>query len=132
MGHEPITRFNTFQHTSTYLGVPALLSLWFLILLSTLFLHIKKKNPYFWLLWVFAAVHGLFSSCGARASHCAGFSCGGAQALGARASVVAAHGLSSCGSRALEHRLSSCGAWRLPCTFEIFLYQGSNPSLLHW
>ena len=43
MGREPITRFNTFQHTSTYLGVPALRSLWFLILLSTLFLHIKKK-----------------------------------------------------------------------------------------
>ena len=60
--------------------------------------------------------------CGARASHCGGFSCCGAQALGARASVVVAHGLSSCGSRALERRLSSCGAraqllrglWDLP------------------
>ena len=48
--------------------------------------------------------------CGARASHCGGFSCCGAQALGTRASVVVAHGLSSCGSRALERRLSSCGA----------------------
>ena len=38
--------------------------------------------------------------CGARASHCSGFSCCGAQALGARASVVVAHGLSSCGARA--------------------------------
>ena len=40
--------------------------------------------------------------CGARASHCGGFSCCGARALGARASVVVAHGLSSClaGSRA--------------------------------
>ena len=48
--------------------------------------------------------------CGARASHCGGFSCCGAQALGTRASVVVAHGLSSCGSRALQRRLSSCGA----------------------
>ena len=51
-----------------------------------------------------------FSSCGARASHCGGFSCCGAQALGARDSVVVACGLSSCVSRALEHRFSSCGA----------------------
>ena len=52
---------------------------------------------------------GLFSSwgewellpgCGARASHCCGFSCG-AQALGSL-------GFSSCSSQALEHRLSSC------------------------
>ena len=47
--------------------------------------------------------------CGARASHCGGFSCYGARALGARASVVVVHGLSSCGSQALEGRLSSCG-----------------------
>ena len=45
---------------------------------------------------------GLLSSCGARASHCGGFSCG-AQALGFLA-------FSSCSSRAPEHRLSSCGA----------------------
>ena len=38
--------------------------------------------------------------CGARASHCGGFSSCGAQALGAWASVVVARGLSSCGSRA--------------------------------
>ena len=38
--------------------------------------------------------------CGARASHCGGFSCCGAQALGAWASVVVARGLSSCGSQA--------------------------------
>ena len=49
--------------------------------------------------------------CGARVSHCGGFSCGGAQAVGARASVVVAHRLSSCGTWALEHRLSSSGAW---------------------
>ena len=49
--------------------------------------------------------------CGARASHCGGFSCCGAWALGVWASVVAAHRLSSCGLRALELRLSCCGAW---------------------
>ena len=48
--------------------------------------------------------------CGARASHCGGFSCCGARALGAQASVVVARGLSSCGSRTLECRLSSCGS----------------------
>ena len=51
-----------------------------------------------------------FSSHGAWASHCDGFSCCGAQALGVWASVVVEHGLSSCGLRALERRLSSCGA----------------------
>ena len=48
--------------------------------------------------------------CGARASHCGGFSCCGARALGSWASVVVARGLSSYSSRALEHRLGSCGA----------------------
>ena len=60
--------------------------------------------------------------CGARASHCGGFSCCGARALGAQASVAVARGLSSCGSRALERRISSCdarasllcGMWDLP------------------
>ena len=63
-----------------------------------------------------------FSSCGARASHCGGFSCCRARALGAWASVVVAHGLSRCGSQALERSLSSCGTraqllhgmWDLP------------------
>ena len=36
--------------------------------------------------------------CGARASHCGGFSCCGARALGVWASVVVTHQLSSCGS----------------------------------
>ena len=49
--------------------------------------------------------------CGARASHCSGFSFCRAQALGTRASVVVVHRLSSCGSRATERRLSSCGTW---------------------
>ena len=35
---------------------------------------------------------GATLGCGARASHCGGFSCCGAQALGAQASVVAARG----------------------------------------
>ena len=48
--------------------------------------------------------------CGARASHCGGFSSCGARALGAQALVVVARGLSSCGVRALERRLSSFGA----------------------
>ena len=56
-------------------------------------------------LWLQRA--GATLRCGARASHCGGFSCCGARALGARASVVAARGLSSCGSRALGRRLSS-------------------------
>ena len=38
--------------------------------------------------------------CGARASHCDGFSSCRAQALGTQASVVVAHELSSCGARA--------------------------------
>ena len=72
--------------------------------------------------WAFLQLRGATLHCGARASHCSGFSRCGAQALGAWASVVAARGLSSCGSRALECRLSSCGAraqllrgmWDLP------------------
>ena len=46
---------------------------------------------------------GLLCSCGARASHCRGFSCWGAWAL-------EGHRLSSCGSRALALRLRSCGS----------------------
>ena len=61
--------------------------------------------------------------CGARASHCGGFSCCGARALGTRASVVVARrpqssrasvvivcGLSSCGARAQL----LCSMWDLP------------------
>ena len=73
---------------------------------------------YLWLRWVFVdgsglslvAASGATLPCGARASHCGGFSCCEAQALGARASVVVPFGLSSCGSQALERRLSSCGS----------------------
>ena len=44
----------------------------------------------------------VFSSRGAQASHCSGFSCCRAQALGHM-------GFSSCRSPVLEHRLNSCG-----------------------
>ena len=62
--------------------------------------------------------------CGARASHCSGYSCCRAWALGMQASVVAARGpqgvqasvvatcgLSTCSSWDLECWLSSCGSW---------------------
>ena len=55
-----------------------------------------------------------YSSSGAWASHCGGFS----WSTGSRASVVAARGLSSCGV-CLEPR-------------GIFPDQGLNPHLLHW
>ena len=51
----------------------------------------------------FVAVHGFFSSCGARALRLS--SCG-AQAPEHMGSVVAA-----CGTLVVERRLSSCGAW---------------------
>ena len=51
------------------------------------------KNKFIYFIYLFLAALGL--RCGARASHCGGFSCCRAQALGARASVVVA-----CGSRA--------------------------------
>ena len=70
-----------------------------------LYLFIYFENFIYLLFYILVAV-GL--CCGARISHCGGFSCCGARALGAWASVVVAHGLSSCGSRAIEHRLSSC------------------------
>ena len=52
-----------------------------------------KLINYFWLHWVFIAVHGLslvvvsggYSSLWCAASHCGGFSCCGARALGTRA-----------------------------------------------
>ena len=76
---------------------------------------------------LFLAALGL--RCGARASHCGGFSCWAAWALGTWASVVVARGLSSCGTWAsvvVAHGLScsaACG---------IFPDQGLNPCPLHW
>ena len=64
--------------------------------------------------------------CGARASHCGGFSSCGARALGMRASVVVARGLQSTGSVVVVHGLSCSAAGG------IFPDQGSNPCPLHW
>ena len=66
--------------------------------------------------WLFSncSEQGLLSSCGARASHCSGFSCCRAQAVGLRASAAVAQGC-SCSS--------ACG---------IFPAQGLNPCPLHW
>ena len=66
--------------------------------------------------WAFSSCgeRGATLHCGARASHCGGFSCCGAQALGARAPVVVVHGLSC---------PAACGN---------FPDQGSNPCPLHW
>ena len=70
--------------------------------------------------------NGVLSSCGARVSHCSGFSCWGAQALGTQASVALAPGLWSTGSIAPEHGLSCSAA----CV--IFPDQGSNLCTLHF
>ena len=62
-------------------------------------------------------LHGLFSSCGARAFHC--FSC--------------REGFHYCSFQSLEHRLSSCGSWAWSsAACEIFPDQGLNLYLLHW
>ena len=55
--------------------------------------------------WAFSrcSKQGLRSSCGARASHCGGFSCHRAR--------FSTCGLQSCSSQAPEHRLTSCGTW---------------------
>ena len=86
------------------------------------------KWIYFWLRWVFVVAHGLslvavgrdYSSCGARASRCGGFSCCRAQALGCQ-------GFSSFSSRALVHRLSGCAHGRsCSAACGIFLDQALN------
>ena len=95
---------------------------------------LKYLFIYFWLHWVFVAALGLSLlrradatlCCGARASHCGGFSCCGAQALGAQASVVVDRGLYSAGSVVVAHGL--CGS----AACGIFPDQGSNPCPLHW
>ena len=71
------------------------------------------------ILWLRCA--GASLRCGARISHCGGFSCCGAQTVGAWASVVVARGLSSCGSRAVDHRLRSFGipAQWLRCVWDL-------------
>ena len=87
--------------------------------INPLDIFLKIYFIYFWLCWVFVAMHrlsivaarGATLRCSVRASHCSGFSHCGAWALGEQASVVVACGLSRCCSWALERRLSSCGAW---------------------
>ena len=72
-------------------------------------------------LWLWHVVDSSLH-CGARASHCSGFSCGGAQALGMWASVAAA----CAGSVVVVHGIScstACG---------IFPDQGLNLCPLHW
>ena len=92
---------------------------WYCYLLNILFYFIF----YFWLCWVFVAVHGLSlvaSSGGCSLFRCAGFSLWWLLLLQSTDSRPA--GFSSCGSQALEHRCSSCGArayllcgmWDLP------------------
>ena len=86
------------------------------------FIYFFNKSIYLFILaalglrcctWAFSSCGErglLFLRCGARASHCGGFSCCGARALGTWASVVVACGLSSCGALAqLLH-----GMWDLP------------------
>ena len=77
-----------------------------------IFGHIGSSLLLAGFLWLWRA--GTTLRCGARASHCGGFSCCRARALGPQASVVAACGLRSCGMQALEHvGFSSCNAWAL-------------------
>ena len=85
-----------------------MLRLSFLLLLLLFFGCVESSLLHAGFLYLWRA--GATLHCGARASHCGGFSCCGARALGLWASVVGARRLSSCGSQALEHRLSSCGA----------------------
>ena len=89
---------------------------------------------YFWLRWVFVAVHGLslvVASGGHSSLRWVGFSLWWllllrSRAPGAWVSVVVAWGLQSAGSAVVAHGLScsmACG---------IFPDQGSNPCPLHW
>ena len=69
-------------------------------------------NLFFWLRWVFVAVHGLslvVASRGYSSLWCTGFSLQWLLLLHSTGSRCA--GFSSCGTPALERRLSSCGAW---------------------
>ena len=88
---------------------------------SSISKFLKIDNFFFFLVvlgiclcvWAFSSCdeQGLLSNCGARASHCGGFSCCGAQLLGTWASEDVAWGLSSCGSWALEHEFNKSGTW---------------------
>ena len=100
-----------------------------------LFLMINLKKKHFFVALGLRCCMRAFSSCskqgttvccGARASHCGGFSCFEAQALGARASVVNSMWALECGPAVVVHGVSCskvCG---------IFLDQRSNSYPLHW
>ena len=104
----------SFEGSLYFLYTSLLLALWCTDIFPSLLFVLSHLN---WVVctsevfnfFFFWAVLGLL--CGARASHCSGFSCCGARALGAWASVAVACRLSSCGLWALEHGLSSCGTW---------------------
>ena len=73
-------------------------------------------------------LHGFFSSCDARASHCSAF------LLWSTAPGCA--GFISCGSQVLEHRQAQWSQRKSlvsPCVAHGILWdQGSNPCVLHW
>ena len=99
-------------HQSSIKQLAEILEILFIYLFIYIYLFIFNKFIY--VINLFLAVLGVrcfvwtFSGCGergllccgARASHCGGFSCCRARALGAWASVVLARRLSSCGSQA--------------------------------
>ena len=121
------------EYKETNLGCghsKAMVNKWCLFLQSPMvffflffFLNLFYLFIYFWLCWVFVAVHGLslvVASGGYSSLHCAGFSLQWLLLLQSTGSSCM--GFSSCGSWALECRLSSCGAraqlvcgmWDLP------------------
>ena len=113
------------EFSSTVLLVPSLLGAWkphtlslffFLNCASLFYCYYYfgcSRSSFLQVGFPLVAWAGATLRCGARASHCGGFSCCGAQALGARASVVAPHRLSSCGSWALELKSFSSSSWSL-------------------
>ena len=85
---------------------------------------------YFWLRWVFVAVHGLFSSCVQRGLLFVAVR----RLLLVMASLVAAHGLQVCGLQQLWHQSSVVVVRGPSCSmaYGFFLDQGLNPCPLHW
>ena len=101
--------------------------------LNKLLLLFLKLFIYFWLHWVFVAVHGLSlvaASGGYSSLWCAGLLRWLLLLLSTGSRCM---GFSSCGSRALEQG-SVVVAHGLSCSAAcgIFLDQGSNPCPLHW
>ena len=80
-----------------YQEVLQLLLLFFLIYLMYLFLA-AIGSLLLRVGFLYLRRAGATLRCGARASHCGGFSCCGARALSVRPSVVVARGLQSAGS----------------------------------